>query len=155
MTPITADPAFQHVEASQALRVSTSVLVPASLSDTAPWLYSALSQLHHLQREGCAVPGVGDLRIAEPASIQIRSVLALIDANVTLPTPTLYPISGGGVGMKWDVGSREVEFTIFASGNAVVAKLDSDQVIDDSELTGNPHACADLNDYLGWLVAAR
>jgi hypothetical protein len=154
MTPITATPAFQNVECAYAVQASTSELVPASLSDTAPWLYSALSQLHDLQRSGRKIPGVGDLRIAEPASTQIRTILSLIEVN-TLPIPTLSPISGGGIGMKWDVGNREVEFTIFASGNTVVARLEDAQLIDDCELAGNSQAQADLNRYLGWLVGAR
>jgi hypothetical protein len=57
--------------------------------------------------------------------------------------------------MKWDVGNREVEFTIFASGNTVVARLEDAQLIDDCELAGNSQAQADLNRYLGWLVGAR
>jgi hypothetical protein len=154
MTPITATPAFEQVICAQAIQTSTSELVPASLSDTAPWLYSALSQLHDLQRAGRSVSEVGDLRIAEPASTQIRTILSLIKVK-TLPTPTLYPISGGGVGMKWNVGNREVEFTTFASGNTVVAELEDAQLVDDCEFEENFQAQVDLNSYLGWLVGAR
>jgi len=154
MTPITSTPAFQNIDFVHAVPASTSELVPASLSDTAPWLYSALSQLHELQRSGRELPGVGDLRIAERASTQIRTILSLIEVN-TLPTPTLSPISGGGIGMKWNVGNREVEFTTFASGNTVVAKLEDALLIDDCEFARNSHAQTDLNRYLGWLVGAR
>jgi len=154
MTPITATPAFEQVLSVKAVQASTSELVPASLSDTAPWLYSALSQLHDLQRAGRDVPEVGDLRIAETASTQIRTILSLISVR-TLPTPILYPISGGGVGMKWSVGNREVEFTTFASGNTIAAELENAQLVDDCEFAENSKAQTDLNSYLGWLVNAR
>ena len=155
MTPITASSAFEHVNFAKAIHAATGELVPASLSDTAPWLYSALSQLHELQRTGEDIPGVGDLRIADAASMQIRAVLALIRAGETLPTPILFPISGGAVGMKWNVGRREVEVTTFANGNTVVAKVDGDQVIDDCELRGSDRASDELGTYLRWLVAER
>jgi hypothetical protein len=154
MTPITAAPAFQHVDSVHGLQASTSELVPASLSDTAPWLYSALSQLHDLERSGRDIPGVGDLRVAEPASGQTRTVLSLVEVD-TLPIPTLYPISGGGIGMRWNVGNREVEFTTFGNGNTVMAMLENDQLVQDSEFNGNLNAHTDLNSYLRWLVGAR
>ena len=155
MTPITAAPAFDHIDSGLAIHASTSELAPASLSDTAPWLYSALSQLHDLQRAGRNIPGVGDLRITDSASTQIRTVLAVINVRDALPTPTLYPISGGAVGMKWNVGRREVEVTTFANGNTIAAKIEGDQLIDDCELRGDYQACTELSTYLRWLVGER
>ncbi len=152
MTPITATPAFQSVECAREVQAATSQLVPAALSDSAPWLYSALSQLHDLERTGRDVPGVGDLRLSDTASTTTRTLLSLIEVG-TLPPPTLYPISGRGIGMRWNVGRREVEFTTFASGTTVVAKLENDQLVDDAELNENP--VAELNSYLKWLVSAR
>jgi len=151
MTPLTATPAFQHVDSVHAVKAATSELVPASLSDTAPWLYSALSQLHDLQDSGRNLIGVGDLRISERASTQVRTILSLINIK-TLPTPVLYPLSGSGIGLKWTVGSREVEFTIFASAKTVVAKLEKGQLLDDCEFSEGTDAQSDLNGYLGWLV---
>lgn len=152
MTPITAGAAFQCVEYPKDIRAATSELVPTSLSDSAPWLYSALSQLHELERFGSDVRGVGDLRVSDNASTKTRTLLSLIEVD-TLPPPTLCPISGGGVGMRWNVGRREVEFTTFASGSTVMAKLENSQLVDDSDLPGNQ--IADLNSYLKWLVGAR
>jgi hypothetical protein len=152
MTPFTATPAFQGVDCAKNVQAQTSQLVPASLSDSAPWLYSALSQLHDLERVGQNMPGVGDLRLSEGASTTTRTLLSLIEVEV-LPSPTLYPISGRGVGMRWNVGRREVEFTTFASGSTVVAKLENNQLVDDTELPQNP--VAELNSYLKWLVSAR
>jgi len=152
MTPITAGAAFQSVEYAKQVQAATSELVPASLSDSAPWLYSALSQLHELERGGRNLPGVGDLRLSDAASSATRTLLSLIEVG-TLPSPTLYPISGRGVGMRWNVGRREVEFTTFASGSTVMAKLENFQLVDDAELAGNP--VVELNSYLKWLVGAR
>jgi len=152
MTPISAGPALQHIQCAEMLQASTSELVPASLSDDAPWLYSALSQLHELQRSGQVVSGVGDLRVSDTASTQLRTLLSLIEVD-SLPTPTLYPISGRGIGMRWNVGKREVEFTIFDNGVAVAAKLENSQLLDDCELASRPPTA--FNSFLQWLVAAR
>jgi hypothetical protein len=70
-----------------------------------------------------------------------------------LPSPVLYPISGRAVGMRWNVGRREVEFTIFADGNTVMAKLEKSELVDDTELTGDMHA--EVGQYLEWVVGAR
>jgi len=152
MTPITAGPVFQCVECPKDVRAGTSELAPASLSDSAPWLYSALSQLHDLERSGRDVGAVGDLRISDSASTQMRTLLSLIEVG-TLPPPTLYPISGGGVGMRWRVGKREAEFTTFASGSTVMAKLEDSQLLSDSDFTSDRNA--ELNAYLNWVVGAR
>jgi hypothetical protein len=152
MTPITASAAFQNIESAMHVQAATSELVPSSLSGSAPWLYSALSQLHDLERQGRDIPGVGDLRLSDVASRATRTLLSLIEVG-TLPAPTLYPISGCGVGMRWNVGRREVEFTTFASGNTVMAKLENYQLLDDAELAANP--VVELNSYLQWLVGAR
>jgi len=153
--PLTAVPAFDHIDSGRAIHASTSELVPASLSDTAPWLYSALSQLHDLQSNGREIPGVGDLRITELASTQNRTVLAVIRVGETLPAPTLYPVSGGAVGMKWNVGKREVDVTTFSNGNTVISKIDSDEVLDDCELRGGNDTCVELSGYLRWLLGER
>lgn len=152
MMPITAGPAFQSVECVNNVQPATSELVPSSLSDSAPWLYSALSQLHDLERGGRNVPGVGDLRVSDAASTATRTLLSSIDEQA-LPSPVLYTISGRGIGMRWNVGRREVEFTTFASGSSVMAKLESAQLVDDTELAGNP--AAELKSYLQWLMGAR
>jgi hypothetical protein len=152
MTPISAGPALQHIECAQMLQASTSELVPASTSDTAPWLYSALSQLHDLQRSGRNIAGVGNLQVSDEASTQLRTLLSLIEVK-SLPTPTLYPISGRGIGMRWNVGTRGVEFTIFDNGATVVSKLEDSQLLDDCELAANPPTS--FNSFLKWLIAAR
>jgi hypothetical protein len=152
MTPISAGPALSPIDCPQVLPTSTSELVSASLSDGAPWLYSALSQLHELERSGENMLGVGDLRISDAASAQLRTLLSSIEVK-SLPSPTLYPISGRGVGLRWDVGQREVEFTIFDNGATVIAKLENAQLLDDCELAAHPPA--EFNNFLRWLVAAR
>jgi hypothetical protein len=152
MTPISASAVLQPVDCQVYIQAATSELVSASLSGSAPWLYSALSQLHELESSGRDLPGVGDLRISDAASGQMLSLLSLIKVR-ELPPPALYPISGRGVGMRWNVGRREVEFTIFADGNTVMAKLERSDLVDDTELTGDMHA--EVGQYLEWVVGAR
>ena len=152
MTPISSSAALQPVECQPFPHAATCELVPASLSGSAPWLYSALSQLHELEGSGRNIAGVGDLRISEIASGQMRMILSLIETPAIAP-PVLYPISGSGVGMRWSVGRREVEFTIFADGNKVMAKLENSDLVDDTELTGDMHG--EVSQYLGWLIGAR
>ncbi len=152
MTPISASAVLQPVDCQVCIRAATSELVSASLSGSAPWLYSALSQLHELEKSGRDLPGVGDLRISGDASAKMRMLLSLVDVR-ELPPPVLYPISGQGIGMRWNVGRREVEFTIFADGNTVMAKLERSNLVDDTELTGDMHA--EVGQYLEWVVGAR
>jgi len=151
MTPITAT-ATQSMDCHPSFQTPPSELATASLSGSVPWLYSALSQLHGLENSGRELPGVGDLRISEAASSQMLSLLSSIKIR-ELPTPALYPISGRGLGMRWNVGRREVEFTIFADGNTVMAKLERSDLVDDTELTGDVRA--EVGQYLEWVVGAR
>lgn len=152
MTPITASATLQPVDCPHPIHAATSELATASLSGSAPWLYSALSQLHEVENAGRNVPGVGDLRVSEVASTQMRRLLSMIEVRA-LPSPILYPISGRGLGMRWNAGRREVEFTIFADGNTVMAKLQRSELVDDAELTGDMHA--EVGEYLEWVVGAR
>jgi hypothetical protein len=150
--PISASAPLQPVDCQSYIHAATSELVSASLTGSAPWLYSALSQLHELQNSGRDLPGVGDLRISDAASTQILMLLSLIEVRDLLP-PVLYPISGQGIGMRWNVGRREVEFTVFDNGNTVMAKLERSELVDDTELTGDMHA--EVGRYLEWVVGAR
>jgi hypothetical protein len=79
-------------------------------------------------------------------------LLSLIEVR-QLPPPVLYPISGRAIGMRWNVGRREVEFTVFDNGNTVMAKLERSELVDDTELTGDMHA--EVGRYLEWVVGAR
>lgn len=152
MMPISASAVLQPLDCKPSIHAATSELASASLSGSAPWLYSALSQLHELENSGRDLPGVGDLRISDAASTQMRMLLSLIEVRELLP-PVLYPISGRGIGMRWNVGRREVEFTVFADGNTVMAKLERSELVDDTELTGDMHA--EVGQYLRWVVGAR
>jgi hypothetical protein len=152
MIPISASAVLQPLDCKPSINAATSELVSASLSGSVPWLYSALSQLHKLENSGRDLPGVGDLRISDDASTRMRMLLSFIEVR-ELPSPVLYPISGRAVGMRWNVGRREVEFTIFADGNTVMAKLERSELVDDTELTGDMHA--EVSQYLEWVVGAR
>jgi hypothetical protein len=149
---VSASAPLQPVDCTNYIHAATSELVSASLTGSAPWLYSALSQLHELQNSGRDLPGVGDLRISDAASTQVLMLLSLIEVRELLP-PVLYPISGQGIGMRWNVGRREVEFTVFSDGNTVMAKLEKSELVDDTELTGDMHA--EVGQYLEWVVGAR
>jgi hypothetical protein len=152
MTPITASAVLQPVDYQHYIQAATSELATASLAGSAPWLYSALSQLHELEDSGRVVPGVGDLRVSNAASTRMRMLLSLIEVRELL-APVLYPISGQGIGMRWNVGRREVEFTVFADGNTVMARLENSDLVGDTELRGDVHA--EVGQYLGWVVGAR
>jgi hypothetical protein len=152
MIAISSGPALQHVECSRLPHAATGELVPASLSDTAPWLYSALSQLHELENSGQKIAGAGDTRVSNIASGRMRTILSVIDVG-TLPAPVLYAVTGGGLGMRWDVGRREVEFTIFDNGNAVMAKLENSELVDDTDLADDIYP--EVREYLEWLGGAR
>jgi hypothetical protein len=99
-----------------------------ALSDSSPWLYSALSKLRDIQDHGQLIPGVGDLRISDTTATNARLLLSLIDI-IDLPVPVVAPISGGAVSLTWSMGAKEVKYSFYPDGNAVYFRCADDNVI--------------------------
>jgi hypothetical protein len=87
---------------------------------------------------GQDIPGIGDLRIAEPTANHIRRLLATIPAQ-HLPEPRLAPFSGGGLALILSAGNRELTFTTYPDHNDFVFMLtnENDESINEGILTLN------------------
>jgi hypothetical protein len=106
-------PAFEENFANlPALRAPTPHLVHAVTSNSAPWLYTALSQIENREGTGELLVGVGDLRVNHAAADAARTAILAI-ASRDLPTPAICAVSGGGLGITWGVGDRRLEFTVY------------------------------------------
>jgi hypothetical protein len=87
-----------------------------------PWLLAALSAISELAALPHNWDGYGSPRIGSSAlvkAIQLASVVGVDE----LPVPEVCPISGGGIGLQWEVGDRELEFTIYPNGTIRYLKV--------------------------------
>jgi hypothetical protein len=118
--------------------IRSSQLERVVRSDSAPWLPSLLFQLRSLELSGRNIPGIGDLRIAEPTADHVRRLLATIPAQ-HLPEPRLAPFSGGGLALILNTPDRELTFTAYPDQNDFVFMLtnENDESIDEGILTLN------------------
>jgi len=117
----------------------------------APWLYSALYELHTLEQNGANIPGVGDFRIPEIVGTSVRMLMAVIPMKDDLPAPVVSPISGGAISLTWTAGDREVKFSVFPN-EIVRFRIEDDDVLDDQQVVlGNQRHVVDP---LKWLYVS-
>lgn len=110
--------------------------------ESARWLPSLLSDLRSLETSGLEIPGVGDLRVAHATADNVRRLLTVTVAaplSEPLPEPALAPFSGGGVALTWNLGNRELTFTVYPEHEdfVFVRTDDNDEPIEDGVLTLN------------------
>jgi hypothetical protein len=89
---------------------ATEIRMPAS------WHYLAFSKIHEIENTGELIEGVGDLRIQATTAAYARKILDLIQEQLSsemLPIPGVSPLSGGGIGILWTAGTKEVEAIIY------------------------------------------
>ncbi|MBI4528878.1 MAG: hypothetical protein HY695_34205 [Deltaproteobacteria bacterium] len=67
------------------------------------------------------------------------------------PSPRIVPISGGGVQLEWDVGSRELELEILSDGTIRYLKVEEGEPTEESEI--GPSHFARLASLLSWLIS--
>jgi hypothetical protein len=142
MSPITIDwprtPPTISVYAPQPTSgyARSAQLEPVVYSDSAPWLVSALSRLRTLETTGIDIPGIGDLRIAEPTANRVRRLLAAVPGRY-LPEPKLAAFSGGGLAVIWTVGERELAFTAYPGHDDFVFMhtIENEEAVEEGMLT--------------------
>jgi hypothetical protein len=113
---------------------ATEIRMPAS------WHYLAFSKIHDIENAGELHEGVGDLRIQPATAAYARTVLDSLYENLKselLPTPGISPLSGGGIGIVWTAGTKEVEAVIYPDATASFLALRSDIVESEAEFVGN------------------
>jgi hypothetical protein len=107
--------------------------------ESARWLPSLLSELRSLETSGANVRGVGDLRVAHATADNVRRLL-MVTAEAAirdpLPEPALAPFSGGGVALTWNLGNRELTFTVYPEHEDFIFERtdDNDERIQDGVL---------------------
>jgi len=145
-----------HQAQSQRIEISPPYTVESQLETTAsferfPWLLEALRGLRLIYESGRNIPGIGDLRISEQTASFVRRLLSLI-AISRLPVPRITPISGGGVGLLWNVGGKEAVLTVYPNDDrfAYMLSNEADELVSDGLLTLEQQRA--LNSILGWLV---
>jgi hypothetical protein len=117
---------------TQTYYLAESQLVPTVSFAQLPWLLPAVQQLSGLQAEGRDIPGLGDLRISDETGAIVRRLLSQIRYK-DLAVPQLAPMSGGGVGISWNIPDREVSFKVFPRDEEIMYVVTDaeDKVISD------------------------
>jgi len=140
---------------SHELKIASTLVMQSQLEtaiafDQMPWLLPALLQLEDLQATGTEIPGIGDLRIAADTATHTRQLFSRITLK-QLEAPKLSPISGGGVGISFAQGQKEVTFTIFPDESDIGYMLtnESDEIVKDGLLTVDRQN--QINSSLKWL----
>lgn len=120
-------------------KVSASQIVPEALLTTrgyhasAPWQYVVFSELYELEKAQTSVGTAGGLSVAQGTIMFARNILADLH-GLNIPSPTVCPISGGGLGMLWSLGPKQLEVVLAAdqSGSFVLSK--GEQIIGDGDI---------------------
>src|ERR1700722_13734643 len=77
-------------------------------------IYDRISDLKKLEHNW---DSYGALPVADGAISSIRVLLSNLDID-DMPTPHVAPLPGGGVGLHWRVGSRDLEIEVEPNGAA-------------------------------------
>lgn len=116
MSPFSAAATATSLASTKPEAVRPSQLERVVEFESARWLPSLLSDLRSLETSGVNIPGIGDLRVAHSTADNVRRLLTLAAAaslREPLPEPALSPFSGGGVALTWNLGNRELTFTVY------------------------------------------
>lgn len=152
MTPFVVTNAALSQLQLNAIETKTTQFEKMAASDKAPWLYSALAQLHDLEVLGQSVAGLGDLRIREDTANRARMLLSHVNI-LDLPAPTVAPVSGGAVSIIWSTGPKEVKYALYPDGEASFFKIaDEDIVADGTVQFGDP---SKICEPLSWMLDQR
>jgi len=121
-------------------RVIAPKTVPEALLTTrgyfasAPWQYTVFAELYQMEK---AQPSgeVGDELKAEQSTIMFARTLLADLHHLNIPSPIMCPISGGGLGMVWSLGAKQLEVVLSAnhSGSFILSK--GDETVGDGEIS--------------------
>jgi hypothetical protein len=148
MTPFVVTSAALECPYVREQHYQTTQLQKAQPSDTAPWLYSGLAQIREIENTGDVIPGIGDFRVPEAVALRARLLLALITLR-ELPVPVVSPMSGGGVSIVWEMGDKEVKFSLIPDGQAFYVTVLNDDIVSDGSVNlANPDS---VEEPLRWI----
>lgn len=108
---------------------------PAGYHANAPWLFTALAHLRGLEGNQKTFAGFHTLMIEPHTAGYTRSILGSLDGRKlnNLPAPTVARIEGGGVGIAWSVGKREVEMVVHPDNLTTYVFYEDDEAGDEGE----------------------
>jgi hypothetical protein len=86
------------------------------LSDAEPWLIDTLRALAGLSNLQDNWDGYGSPPIRPDALESVRRLVSAVEM-AELPTPAVVPVSGGGIGVVWKVGARELDLEFLPDGS--------------------------------------
>jgi hypothetical protein len=95
------------------------------LANAGPWLVDALKAIARLAELGENWDGYGSPPIQQ-ATVESAQRLVSATEMDELPTPSVGPVSGGGIGIVWRVFPRELQIEILPDGSVefLVATMD-------------------------------
>ena len=149
MTPIFATtPSIVAPSLSSWPKTPPQIVTTASANNS-PWLYSALMQVRDIEHSGELIPGLGDIRIAEPTAMRARILLGSIE-TANLPAPVVSPVSGGGLSITWTLGVKELKFSFEPNGQTTYYKVIDDEIADDGAI--DQIARKDVDQQIQWML---
>lgn len=86
------------------------------------WLEDSQNQLHQLSKLPENWDSYGSSRI-KPTSVEKTADLLIDLAKFGMPTPSIFPVSGGGIQLEWQKGKRELEIEILPNGEIEFLKV--------------------------------
>ncbi len=119
------------------------------------WVPSCLAKLAEFERLPKNWDGYRSSPIGQSALSNARRFLTTIKIQ-GLPTPTVLPVSGGGIGLNWVSGPKEVELTLLPDGRVEFLKvLHADLTREDATQEGvwqQESFSVEAKEMLEWLV---
>lgn len=122
---------------------------------SSPWLLPTVSAISGLAGLPDNWDGYGSPKVSQTALVRTIQLAASISCE-ELPIPTVCPVSGGGVGISWELGDRELEFTVYPNGCIrylrVLGSLEvGPENVQDGTLV--EVAASDVGPLVGWLLS--
>jgi len=120
------------------------------------WFYEAVNAISALERLSDNWDGYGSPRISPMALLKATQLVSGMSSDC-LPLPEICPAPGGGVGIHWTLGARELEFTIYPNGAIRFLKVLGElrtgaETLEDGTLLGT--GSTDVRPFVRWLVSA-
>lgn len=123
----------------------TGSIEPASLQWIAtsspglePWLMPAIRSLAEFEQLGVGWDGHGSPPPTHAAVAKAGQLLTSI-RSINLPAPNVFPFSGGGIGIQWEAGGRELQMSVYPDAvvNYLTAVGDDEDSVHDGTFTAD------------------
>lgn len=115
------------------------------------WLFEAFRSIQALQEMPEGWDGHHSAQISTAAAGRTRQLLSRIRA-INLPQPSIFPFAGGGLGVQWQAGNRELQLTVYPDGviTYLCAISDDEECVYDGDIAESN--LYNINRLLAWLI---